>query len=1856
MDIDEIVDTSDAEEREAFDVSEADYWGLSSQQRLNCNDHLRGTDLNDLQLDQGLHLLQKNYGIDCGQEHGASPRKRIKTFHRDGGQHSHNGLSPILASHPVFAASSSTKNFPVNAQSGPDQSRVSDLIHDEEQGSLPQARVRMEGTGNCYFDLSSPPERPGCSRNRVDLDVAGLWGNFDPQSRSQNLTSSFTSRSRSPSTDPWSLFSSPLRASTAPATSSQRSPGPSSPKPDTFQTKFQAKNALSPLTPTSSPLHPSRSRSQSPDELQIISPVESPRKPKCIANSSVEDEHPVIPADTEVPFNRYTLRRREARQLNPYAYDKLLYKQQMQSNPDAIVKFVSPKRRPGTQPAGEQDEGTQAEYSFHLDDTREEDDYVETAGRRKGRVTNVDADERREGSADKDTGWLPGALRALSSSDDEGDEIRQLARKARRAREKEEARSRAEAKKTDVEARTARKRLRSFPVSGLSRPINPSRVPASSASRVVSPAFVRSRSEPRSHSRPASPSQNATSRLDKQPHRASSYSPIRDSDRRQTAEFNYDYQQEEDIYQPGYDTSFLQPVLLKDLEPSHRSSASTRNSSVDPPNIVLADDESSGSESEPDMTAKDRKRFRVLRRMMPAAMISRQLVTPLPPSSTRARRVRSPVSSDSEAKNVPLVPGHARMRISAAYRDIEIRGDPESSDVEQQDHFGDVGAQSMPPDDNSTVRVTRRRHTSSAEYINDTISLSDDSSTSSVTETQGNDSDNDHHEYGTWTLPPPAQEPAREKSLIDWMLTRNRDASGRKRQKFRSRRMSRQSRAPGKPRLDIVAGGVKRYGYHRQTLLPFGKIAEAPVSEAHRGRGRDAVLPREDLVAMKQRKRRRGTVQGSLYNVRHDATWITSKHRESRSKPVRGGLVIEQDDSDFHQALDPGWKAEIDRWKKPILTRQSGADKSNRYHYHSPSKLSGSRQPTVVQASLCAPSTRYISPDMNITSFPSGVKFGPLTYLGKGLLHQLISIISCLSEVTPPSPCHSRGFEIGPTTSPAVFIALFGPLCDRLVDSLRDLDARDADKDKDWEGILRAFSQLVSWLSVRSDDEEFSALDTAIKDYSDGLSSYLDNVQPTLFSLTVHWFMVELSARLTFGSKHRGEFPQLEHLSKASERLMRHMLGIDLQSAFDAIHDAQNDIETTSLSCRAAELWICLIHLLHIYGDLSDVSQHSSGHLFWRVLAEIFPETSPTGAEASEEIWRTIFSLCALSQFTLHGLSTSSFRLPAAWQLVVTALKKIALTAILDKERQLAYRALNKRDVYLSCVVNRCFLLWSQWNWRLDGAMVMFKTLQEIFRSRNFVNLRNENSVFMGFLEKSDLQLLSKRDTTDIVFEIFLKMVVQAVQLLNNTDMDPRQRASHIKKLLQMAVPVSPLPFSKTVPPSSHELSMLLNRFSAMAVAIHLDPTLPNVRFRVSQARRCVDFALADRNSRMACIYGMMYFATIMRHHQIPLEETLNWLAEMADILMDEYSEAEGLQKGKTELDNVAKQNSMTLVQLLLGSVRRIIETQSLDKESTRTEYPDPALLDGAWVTRVFKASTNLVTMSQTGLEIRMLVQSFLDARSKALPQVQLPSVTFSNNESQESQDEYEKVFLDLNDAELLAALGDEPPNTDNQVKEQALCKVLDKSITPAIYRLVCKFMGDNEFAKTRENDHEVADKWIDCWVGCANVLVQNGSKEWSLYMKLGPQSWEKIIDASWRRRVGLRFNLTLLRLDPRAYPTYKNDFVGVFLVSTLSQKTTIEHEFASLLFTLDGLQHPLLRGAPFAPLPGSRKFDISRDEYERARLPLIDVVFSNIAGCLRLRLDAESQSYAGFLVSVLSAMRDIYEVFVLLPNSLYIC
>lgn len=72
------------------------------------------------------------------------------------------------------------------------------------------------------------------------------------------------------------------------------------------------------------------------------------------------------------------------------------------------------------------------------------------------------------------------------------------------------------------------------------------------------------------------------------------------------------------------------------------------------------------------------------------------------------------------------------------------------------------------------------------------------------------------------------------------------------------------------------------------------------------------------------------------------------------------------------------------------------------------------------------------------------------------------------------------------------------------------------------------------------------------------------------------------------------------------------------------------------------------------------------------------------------------------------------------------------------------------------------------------------------------------------------------------------------------------------------------------------------------------------------------------------------------------------------------------------------------------------------------------------------------------------MVKAFLDARIRALPRPSATPVPLTAD-NQESQDEYDKFFMDLNDPAILAAFGDEPAQatgTELKEKEEAVCKV----------------------------------------------------------------------------------------------------------------------------------------------------------------------------------------------------------------------
>ena len=1112
-----------------------------------------------------------------------------------------------------------------------------------------------------------------------------------------------------------------------------------------------------------------------------------------------------------------------------------------------------------------------------------------------------------------------------------------------------------------------------------------------------------SRSPSPSRSPPAGPSQPQPSSLERTPPVANEYEFYQDND------YDYhNYSDHDDHNSAGPDNVHLDTDNDVIEIPSAPSTPPLSSSTIpDGDDHLHLSDEESRSPF-PGLSAKDRKRLRLLQRMMPAVMIKKQIKQQgFQPAGTK--RVRSPTPSDSGDE--PLRPGHARVRMGAGWRDVVIQGDPESSDVEipqDGDMVVDAEGHEIAP---RLRRGKSPKLQSRLKAQSPTISLTSDSNPEygdSGSDGDGSESDGviDDTRIDAWSR---SRRPTREKSLIDWMLTRTRTVGGGRKKRSKSTRRPRgsgiESREAGesrgghsKSKLNIITGGARGGS---QSLLSFPTVSLDRDRRPHHPHHRrtETILTEHEAKASRKekRKKKRKQTEGELYSFHQSSTHI-----------ARRGLRIDLGDQGFHQALDPTWRTEMDRWqKKPGSTLQPAAAGPSRVHREeaqSKRRIPFSQadpQPGAASSQderqskpkfrHCPPPSRVDSHshfdfdmpldplrdrtphvrrkayndvhefmhatdqrtllttvDLGIGFLPSGIKFSPGTYIGRGSLHQLICLVTGQSHPVAPLPCTVRGFDLGPDTSVHTLTTIFAPLYDQLVDDVLKRLQWTAAAAKDWDVMMRTVCQLVSWQSLSVDDQEFSSLELTVHETVGSLVARVLEIDLHHFSLTVCWFAVELAARVMHAARTRRGSSESRELFKFALLLMRPLSDVDIRETLASFHDLDSPLETISVPVQALESWICLFHLLT--NCTSEIPGQSSSESFWLLFKQLVQDEAPsftTAVEASEYTWRNMFSFCALSQFSVHGLSTSCSRIAPSWETVLATLKLISLVADPQKDALSHTASLNKRDEYVSVVASRCFLLWKRWHWSLNDAMIVFNHLVEIFRSRKFASLRHEQPGFMQFMVKRDISLLSVQDRGDNVFEVLLKMIVQVAQADDTNDAEKKHRDIYIqvKKMLNMVVPVGSVSSTRAIQPTGQESSMLFNRLNAMAVAIHLDPSISNVRHRVGQARRCVNFKEAHDYTRGVCIRGIEHICAVMRHHRVQLGEIFSWLAEVTGILLDEYQEARTLtSKGN---NNIVKNRAVEMIKSLLTSVVRMIETISLDTKDERHEYPDPAFLEG---------------------------------------------------------------------------------------------------------------------------------------------------------------------------------------------------------------------------------------------------------------------------------------------------------------------
>ena len=1006
-------------------------------------------------------------------------------------------------------------------------------------------------------------------------------------------------------------------------------------------------------------------------------------------------------------------------------------------------------------------------------------------------------------------------------------------------------------------------------------------------------------------------------------------------------------------------SNFPGPIIPIDPDPEHESHPQSKQP-----------DSSDVSDIEIQLP---RSKQRALGRMLPKSMAF-ALVKQAAMSSTTKKHRRSSTTpaSGTDDDEGPLLPGHTRTRKITNVKDLrDIKGDSES----EQEIGDDLDTRSLTfqrrssiSDNSSISDEVEFVHSPQSRRRPQIIDLVSDSGTSSEDEMddltiQAHIADS-HKPFSEHFASQPESGRLRDKSLIDWMLTRTRTIGGkrRKRKKEGSGRKRVKDRS-SKYKSDVVTRRGHKYGHERQTLLSFDGHDESKKGgyrptdtsvpfratlhsqpsgasdriSADRNDENDHVFDRDHRkMSWKEReKARKARVkkQGLYTFASNGQTHIEGGRRETAF------ITVDLQDEEFHYALAPQQdRAQMQNWAtmfKPIpeppLAAQSRDKPSN-------GDINQQAMPQVKPKKK--KQERIIPGDLGIPLLHSGKSFGLSTSIRKGWLHELLGLVTSAQEPVLPPSVTSCGFELGPTMGADQLVSILQDICSTLFEFVTDLPDVDSGTTVEGAVIMRVVPLLISWFS-RTEDESVSA---SLREAGEReIARLVAKIQKLTLPfvdvpiLATCWFAVEMCARL--GCRLEGQ-PPTGILKESAMTLIQFLLQVGLEKPI-AIVKSDTDITESSVPHFTAELWVSLIHLLGECDSLEKANRRI--HPFWLLLMTAIqsqPEGQKpsTNLEASETIWYTIFSVCAFSQYSVHGMTTGVPRLPACWDLVVFALKKIRLNEDPKTDLGMPSAMLLQRDKYIGLVMTRCFHLRERWRWKLDDASILFNQLAVIFRSRKFVNLRHEGTGYPKFFKDRNWDLLASYDPKDTAFVLFVKLIVQAAK--DDQGSIQGKLSLKTKKLLSLAVPVASLPFSKTNPPTLHELTMFYNRLIAVAIAVYLE--LDEYDFRTRQAREYIKFANADDTTRSAMIGGMMNWAIIMVNREIKLDAITTWIGEMAQVLSVELKEASlNVTADEPNKANSLQRDRLILLScVLLGAVRHILIAYiGLGR------YPEPSLL-----------------------------------------------------------------------------------------------------------------------------------------------------------------------------------------------------------------------------------------------------------------------------------------------------------------------
>ncbi|BGP19854.1 hypothetical protein JCM10213v2_007985 [Rhodosporidiobolus nylandii] len=899
------------------------------------------------------------------------------------------------------------------------------------------------------------------------------------------------------------------------------------------------------------------------------------------------------------------------------------------------------------------------------------------------------------------------------------------------------------------------------------------------------------------------------------------------------------------------------------------------------------------------------------------------------------------------------------------------------------------------------------------------------------------------------------------------------------------------------------------------------------------------------------------------------------------------------------------------------------------------------------------------SHDFGISRLASGVQLdSPDSFVKNGHLFSLVDPAGLPSSAFFAD---TLAFSLSSLAAPDAVSALLPPLCDAIFDSLSPVGGQDEANLPLGEigAALRFFGHYVSTQLPTSASSERSSLGTSLLAQLDRLGSRLDAVAGSGAAaktlrrsrILLAWYAVDLAARL-----QRVCGPELvtsERLLRLATALIRRLVQHRADRTMKSLRAVMESASEASLNVAdvTVEAWLGLISLALKASEFGEAA-FGQGDL-WRIALEETRATlglaASTALGAGEVLSYTTMMLCAISQFSPSGISTSTPRLQAFWPAAMQTLEAIQPAALAAPDHALSSTAVARRDRYLWTLFARCLVFVERWGWSINGREELLPRLFDLLNARRLSDLTTETrgdipAFLQNLAEFGDVRLDPSADTA---FSIFLKLVIAAARTIpSSTDAEKRRYSAQLTRLFVRLAPMSSSTWSRTSSELTRSPSILVNHYSLHLTFAMLLPSA--AAQRVEHARRLLDFANVDEEARKTCIRAILHFGLAFRYGELSLAPVVEWFGEVMSTLSKEYVEVE--RQRRKEEGRWAKDRSrptsgdpLWLRAIMITMVLRAVQVALRWKKQGNEDqaYPDTALLHPAWTSQLIQSPLALDPM--IGRETIQTLACFLDVRRASLPrprQVPPPPPVPADDGFGESQDDYGDFDLDFDDPELDKMLGIQPANADEansqkaredavKAKDKAFSELVKTRLGPAFFNLVSKIYLDAPGSGPTITDRAgYAQEAVETWIRCVAIAVENQVVDWRPYLQYGDQSWKRISDPAGRRDVGLFVVVEILKHDPAVYSLFADDILEIWFDSLVARRLTTQHALTNFLLNVDA-EHissvsPLLEGLPFERDPTNAKVEVEQLDLLDKRGEVLQTVFDNAA---RLVIAAPSAS-----------------------------